>query len=303
MRFSRFATAFFVTLALAFPLTVSGPAAAQIQHAARPHGAPPTASPTDRAPESTPLAAPAGRVETTEVGPQNATAGEVRAFDPVTLFLRADIVVKIVLILLLAASFWSWVVIIDKLVVFRSLKKRAERFETNFWSGRTLDDLYAHYSNRADHPIAAVFVAAVREWKRSFEKGAPRELAHVNERVEKAMNVAIARESERLERGLGFLATTGSTAPFVGLFGTVWGIMHSFEALSTQQNANTIAAVAPGISEALFATALGLLAAIPAVIFYNRLVNELGRYTSKLDTFADELSAFLSRQLDEGHRA
>lgn len=299
-RFVRFAATFFLTLTLAVP--VATPAFAQMQHAARPHGAPPSASPTSNTPEGTPLAAPTGSVETTEVGQLTTVANDAREFNPLALFLRADWVVKTVLVLLVAASFWSWVVIIDKLVVFRGLKKRALKFENNFWSGRTLDDLYSHYSSRADHPIAAVFVAAVREWKRSFEKGAPRDIAHVNERVEKAMNVAIARETERLERGLGFLATTGSTAPFVGLFGTVWGIMHSFEALSTRQDANTIAAVAPGISEALFATALGLLAAIPAVIFYNRLVNELGRYTSKLDTFADELSAFLSRQLDEGSR-
>ena len=154
--------------------------------------------------------------------------------------------------------------------MFRTLKRRAERFEQNFWSGRALDDLYSHYSSRADHPIAAVFVAAVREWKRSFEKGTPRDLANVGERVEKAMSVSIARETERIERGMGFLATVGSTAPFVGLFGTVWGIMHSFEAISARQD-TTIAVVAPGIAEALFATALGLLAAIPGGDFLQPL--------------------------------
>jgi biopolymer transport protein TolQ len=260
----------------------------------------PSAAPTERTSEGTPLAAPAGAVETTVVGQQ--TTGAERTLDPYTLFMRADWVVKIVFVILIAASFWSWVVIIDKWIALRGLRRRAEKFEQNFWSGRTLDDLYAHYNSRADHPIAAVFVAGVREWKRAFEKGVPRDLAAVNDRVEKAMNVSIARETGKLEKGLGFLATVGSTAPFVGLFGTVWGIMHSFEAISMRQD-TTIAVVAPGIAEALFATALGLLAAIPAVVAYNRFVNELSHYTARLDTFSDELSAFLSRQLDEKTRA
>jgi biopolymer transport protein TolQ len=281
-----------LAFAVAAPLMIQAtPAFAQ--------GRGPAAAPTERAPEGTPLAAPTDAVETTIVGPQ--TTGEARAFDPYSLFMRADWVVKVVFVILLAASFWSWVVIIDKWIALRGLRRRAEKFEQNFWSGRTLDDLYAHYSSRADHPIAAVFVAGVREWKRAFEKGVPRDLAAVNDRVEKAMNVSIARETGKLERGLGFLATVGSTAPFVGLFGTVWGIMHSFEAISARQD-TTIAVVAPGISEALFATALGLLAAIPAVVAYNRFVNELSHYTARLDTFSDELSAFLSRQLDEKTR-
>jgi biopolymer transport protein TolQ len=149
--------------------------------------------------------------------------------------------------------------------------------------------------------MAAVFVAALREWRRSLEKVAnPKDAMHlgVRDRVEKAMNVAIQRETEKLERGLSFLATVGSTAPFVGLFGTVWGIMNSFQAIASRQD-TTLAVVAPGIAEALFATALGLLAAIPAVIAYNRFVNELGRYGGRLEAFADEFSAFLSRQLDE----
>jgi len=297
MRFMRFAASSLMALTLAF---TAAPAFAQMAHAPTAHGRPPAASPTAPAPEGRPLAAPAGAVDTTIVGPQT-TGTEERAFDPIALFLRADMVVKAVLALLLLASFWSWVVIIDKMIAFRMLKRRAARFEQTFWSGRALDDLYSHYASRADHPIAAMFVAGLREWKRSFEKGPPRDLALVNERVEKAMNVSIARETEKLERGLGFLATVGSTAPFIGLFGTVWGIMHSFEAISARQD-TTIAVVAPGIAEALFATALGLLAAIPAVIFYNRFVNELSRYTARLDTFSDELSAFLSRQLDENTR-
>jgi biopolymer transport protein TolQ len=217
--------------------------------------------------------------------------------------MRADFVVKSVLLLLILASFWSWVLIIDKTISIGSLKRKAKRFEKSFWSGRSLDELYAQHSQRSDQPFTAVFVAALREWKRSFEGGVPRDalIAGVKDRVEKAMSVSIQREIEKIERGLGYLATVGSTAPFVGLFGTVWGIMTSFQAIATRQD-TTLAVVAPGIAEALFATALGLLAAIPAVIAYNRFVNEVGRYSNRLEAFADEFSAFLSRQLDERSR-
>ena len=148
--------------------------------------------------------------------------------------------------------------------------------------------------------MAAVFASALREWRRAFEDGAPKEavLAGVKDRIEKAMSVTITRETDGIERQLGFLATVGATAPFVGLFGTVWGIMNSFSAIAARHD-TTLAVVAPGIAEALFATAMGLLAAIPAVIFYNRFVNEIGRYANRLDAFADEFSAILSRQLDE----
>jgi biopolymer transport protein TolQ len=217
--------------------------------------------------------------------------------------LRADIVVKAVLGLLVLASFWSWVLIVDKWIAFSMLKRKARRFEKTFWSGRSLEDLYAQYNQRTDQPFTAVFVAALREWKRSFEGGtpAPAQLANVKDRVEKAMNVSIQRETEKIERGLAYLATVGSTAPFVGLFGTVWGIMTAFTAIAAR-NDTTLATVAPGIADALFATALGLVAAIPAVIAYNRFVNELGRYTGRLESFADEFSSFLSRQLDERAR-
>jgi biopolymer transport protein TolQ len=217
--------------------------------------------------------------------------------------MRADFVVKSVLLLLIFASFWSWVLIIDKSLVIGGLKRKARRFEKTFWSGRSLDELYAQHSQRSDQPFTAVFVAALREWKRSFEGGVPRDalIPGVKDRVEKAMSVSIHREIEKIERGLGYLATVGSTAPFVGLFGTVWGIMNSFQAIAQRQD-TTLAVVAPGIAEALFATALGLLAAIPAVIAYNRFVNEVGRYENRLEAFADEFSAFLSRQLDERSR-
>ena len=264
-------------------------------------GRPPVAAPTGQGAESAPLAAPSGDVQTELVGPQGADTAEV--FTPVGLFMRADFVVKTVLIMLILASFWSWVLIIDKSFAIGALKRKASRFEKTFWSGRSLDELYAQHSQRSDQPFTAVFVAALREWKRSFEGGVPRDalIPGVKDRVEKAMSVSIHREIEKIERGLGYLATVGSTAPFVGLFGTVWGIMNSFQAIAQRQD-TTLAVVAPGIAEALFATALGLLAAIPAVIAYNRFVNEVGRYENRLEAFADEFSAFLSRQLDERSR-
>jgi biopolymer transport protein TolQ len=148
-----------------------------------------------------------------------------------------------------------------------------------------------------------MFIAALREWRRAFDGGTPREslLAGVKERIDKAMSVTILRETDGIEKNLGILATIGSVSPFVGLFGTVWGIMNSFSAIAARHD-TTLAVVAPGIAEALFATAMGLLAAIPAVIFYNRFVAEIGRYVNQLDAFSDEFSAILSRQLDEKAR-
>ncbi len=290
---------------LAFVLSLvfdggGGSAMAQFQRAAPGGGRPPVAAPSGPAAESAPLAAPEG---VRESGGADAAAEIQQSFTPVGLFLRADIVVKGVLALLILASFWSWVLIVDKGIAFYSLKRKARTFEKSFWSGRSLEELYAQHQQRADQPFTAVFVAALREWKRSFEGGPPREnqLASVKDRVEKAMNVSIQREVEKIERGLGYLATVGSTAPFVGLFGTVWGIMTAFQAIAARQD-TTLAVVAPGIADALFATALGLVAAIPAVIAYNRFVNELGRYTGRLEAFADEFSTFLSRQLDERSR-
>ena len=277
------------------------PAYAQLQPAQSNEGAPPIAAPTGGPAERGAIAAPPGTVQAPGAAGLGAAANETaQTFTPYGLFMRADIVVKAVLILLLLASFWSWVLIIDKGIAFFTLKRKARDFERTFWSGRSLEDLYAQHSQQAAQPFMAVFVAAWREFKRSFEGSAPRDvvLAGVKERVEKAMNVSIQRELEKIERGLGYLATVGSTAPFVGLFGTVWGIMTSFQAIAQRQD-TTLAVVAPGIAEALFATALGLLAAIPAVIAYNRFINEVGRYGGRLDAFADEFSAFLSRQLDE----
>ncbi|MEM9123462.1 MAG: protein TolQ, partial [Pseudomonadota bacterium] len=193
---------------------------------------------------------------------------------------RADIVVKTVMIMLVIASFWSWAIIFDKGMKLGSLRRRANKFEDVFWSGRSLDDLYKNLGHKPDHPFAVVFVAAMREWKRSFEAGSVATgdgWMGLGQRIDKVMNVTISRELTSVERGLGFLATVGSTAPFIGLFGTVWGIMNSFQSIAASQD-TSLAVVAPGIAEALFATALGLFAAIPAVIFYNR-------YSSQLDSY------------------
>jgi len=303
MKFKSLAVAAMVAFTIGLlPVAGTAPAFAQLQPAAPVgEGPPPIAAPTGTPADRAPIAAPSGAVQA-QAFPAGAAASSETSdtFTPIGLFMRADIVVKGVLMLLLLASFWSWVLIIDKAFAFFTLKRKARDFERNFWSGRSLEDLYAQHSHNADQPFTAVFVAALREWKRSFEGGAPREVlaTGVKERVEKAMNVSIQRELEKIERGLGYLATVGSTAPFVGLFGTVWGIMTSFQAIAARQD-TTLAVVAPGIAEALFATALGLLAAIPAVIAYNRFIAEVGRYGGRLDAFADEFSAFLSRQLDE----
>ncbi len=303
MKRMRLAAAVLTALVFLLPLAPGGtPALAQLSREQPTHGSPPSAAPTAPAAESgtlqPPNAAPTETIDTTLVGSQ--ATGMGGAFSPIGLFMRADIVVKGVLVLLLVVSFWSWVIIIDKSFAYGTLRRKADKFEQNFWSGRSLDELYAQYSSRADHPIATLFAAGLPEWKRSFEHGPPSggNIPGIKERVTKAMNVSIQREMDKAERGLGFLATVGSTAPFVGLFGTVWGIMNSFRAIAAEHN-TTLAVVAPGIAEALFATALGLLAAIPAVVAYNKFVNDMGRYTGRLEGFSDEFSAFLSRQLDE----
>ena len=172
-----------------------------------------------------------------------------------------------------------------------------DRFEKVFWSGQSLEELYRSLTGRTPQGMASVFVAAMREWKRSFEAGARSQFG-LQTRIEKVLDVTIAREVGRLEKRLLFLATVGSAGPFVGLFGTVWGIMNSFQSIAASNN-TSLAVVAPGIAEALLATALGLLAAIPAVIAYNKLSSEAGRIGDRLEAFADEFSAILSRQADE----
>ncbi|MGD1888344.1 MAG: protein TolQ [Cohaesibacteraceae bacterium] len=213
------------------------------------------------------------------------------------LFLQAHIVVKVVMIGLIVASVWCWGIVIDKWLMFARNKKAMDRFERVFWSGQSLEELYHATQQRSNTTTASVFVAAMREWKRSHERNAS-SMIGLQTRIDKVMDVTIARESERMERSLLVLASVGSAGPFIGLFGTVWGIMTAFQAIAATENAN-LAVVAPGIAEALFATALGLVAAIPATIFYNKFVNDVGRQTTRLEGFADEFSAILSRQIDE----
>ena len=218
-----------------------------------------------------------------------------------SLVVRADIIVKAVLVLLLAASIWCWAIIFEKFRRMRDVTAKADTFEEAFWSGGSLDDLYAKIGRTPGDPMEMLFSSAMREWQRSESTGlAGRDqlVAGLRDRIHQVMRLTISREMEGLERYLGFLATVGSTAPFIGLFGTVWGIMNSFQSIAVSKN-TSLAVVAPGIAEALFATALGLVAAIPAVIAYNKFSNDLGRYANRLDGFAAEFTAILSRQLDE----
>ncbi len=214
-----------------------------------------------------------------------------------TLFWHASWIVKAVMIGLLIASVWVWAIAIDKTVLYARTRRAMDRFEQTFWSGESLEELYRSLTSKPNHSMAALFVAAMREWKRSFE-GSPRSFAGLQMRIEKVMEVTIAREVERLEKRLLVLATVGSAGPFIGLFGTVWGIMTSFQSIAASKN-TSLAVVAPGIAEALFATAIGLVAAIPATIFYNKFASEVNKQAQRLEGFADEFAAILSRQIDE----
>jgi biopolymer transport protein TolQ len=215
----------------------------------------------------------------------------------VALFLQAHLVVKLTILGLIAASIWSWAIILDKTMLFRRLKRRMDRFEAAFWSGQSPEELYRVLAGTRAGGLAALFIAGMQEWKRTFASGA-RSAIGLQTRLDRVLDVAIRRETETIERRLLFLATVGSAAPFVGLFGTVWGIMSSFQAIAASKN-TALAVVAPGIAEALLATALGLLAAIPAVVAYNKLSGQAARIGQRLEAFADEFFAILSRQMDE----
>ena len=218
------------------------------------------------------------------------------------LFMQADLVVKSIMIMLILASFWCWAIIFEKLLRLRRLWSQAEEFEEAFWSGGSLEDLYDRIDNRPSNPMASIFTAAMREWRRSASKGLSdtASKASLAQRIERVMHVTVGREMDGLERNMTFLASVGSTAPFIGLLGTVWGIMNSFQAIAMSKD-TSLAVVAPGIAEALFATALGLVAAIPAVVAYNKISTDLGRYAARLDSFANEFSAILSRQFEESN--
>jgi biopolymer transport protein TolQ len=214
-----------------------------------------------------------------------------------SLFMQAGFVVKLVMLGLVGASIWTWAIVVDKVVTYNRVRRQLDKFEQVFWSGQSLEELYRSLSDRKSTGMGAIFVAAMREWKKSFERGAKSPIG-LQMRIDKAMDVTLARESEALEARLGSLATIGSAAPFIGLFGTVVGIMTSFQAIAGSKSTN-LAVVAPGIAEALLATAIGLLAAIPAVIAYNKFSADAGKIAGRLEGFADEFSGILSRQIDE----
>jgi biopolymer transport protein TolQ len=253
---------------------------------------------TTQAVPTTPLdAVPTVPLDVTQI------AGSVPAFDLTIwgLFLQADIIVKLVIILLVLASFWSWTIIFEKVARLRRLRARARQFEEAFWSGGSLEELFDRIGSKPPDPMSSIFVAAMREWRRSAAKGllgSDEIKAGLKDRIERVMDITLGREIEKIERHMVYLASVGSSAPFVGLFGTVWGIMNSFAGIAASKN-TSLAVVAPGIAEALFATALGLVAAIPAVLAYNKLSGDIGRYGHRLEAFAGEFNAILSRQLEE----
>jgi biopolymer transport protein TolQ len=221
-------------------------------------------------------------------------------FSIISLVMTADPVVKAVMIILAIASVWSWAIAIDKWLQFGDLNSRARQFEKQFWSGQSLEDLDDAVSDRPRDAMARVFAAAAREWREARRSGAmaPAQVSLVQDRCDRLMSAQIERELSRVSKGVAVLATIGASAPFIGLFGTVWGVMDSFTRIAAAKETN-IVVVAPGIAEALFATAMGLAAAIPAVIFYNKFSGDLDRFADKLESFSDEVAARLSRRLSE----
>ncbi|MDY4885010.1 MAG: protein TolQ [Alphaproteobacteria bacterium] len=229
----------------------------------------------------------------------NTAANQMSMWD---LVWASDTVTKVVMIGLIAASVWSWTIIFEKFSTLRQVKRNTKKFEEAFWSGGSLDRLYDAIGNHPRDPMSAMFMAAMKEWRRSniMKSKTDRGLrgASLQQRVEKAMMVAMDKELDDMDNRLGFLASTGSVAPLVGLFGTVWGIINSFNAIAATQS-NSLSAMAPGIAEALFTTAFGLIAAIPAVVTYNMITTDVDRYAKRLENFIAEFSTILSREIDD----
>ena len=224
----------------------------------------------------------------------------VTDFSLLSLFLRADLVVKTVIIVLIVSSVWSWTIIASKIVALKKILKLENEFDEIFWLGNSFDDLYETFNHNQNDPKSKIFCSAMDEWKKSKKKRTQMDSNYINslkERMNRSMVVTFNKESELIEKNLTFLATAGSTAPFVGLFGTVWGIMNSFQSIAIAQNTN-LAVVAPGIAEALFATALGLFVAIPAVVAYNKISSDLSKYFISLESFIDQFSTIFFRQLE-----
>ena len=230
----------------------------------------------------------------------NLSAG-VMDFSLLSLFLRADLVVKSVIIILIISSVYSWTVIISKIVRMRQLKQLDSEFDEIFWSGNSFEDLYDTFNYNQNDLKSKIFCSAIAEWKKSNKDVGRMQASGLNslkERMSRSMQVTFNKESEIIEKNLTFLATCGSTAPFIGLFGTVWGIMNSFQSIAIAQN-TSLSVVAPGIAEALFATALGLFVAIPAVVAYNKISSDLSKYFVSLETFMDEFTTIFFRQLED----
>ena len=222
-------------------------------------------------------------------------------FSFLTLFLRADWVVKSVIIILILASVWSWTVIVSKLIRIKKINFISAEFEELFWSGNSLEDLYDTLQEGSEDPKVNVFCAGMEEWKKSKKKLKINNQSTINslkERMTRSMNSCFSREIESVEKNLTFLATAGSTAPFVGLFGTVWGIMNSFQSIAIAQNTN-LAVVAPGIAEALFATALGLFVAIPSVVAFNKISSDINKVSLSIEDFMNEFTTIFFRQLEQ----
>ena len=236
-----------------------------------------------------------------EVNTINNIASENVDFSMFALFMSADLVVKSVIIILILASIYSWSIIVSKLLRLRQLRQMEKEFEEIFWSGNSFEDLYETLNFNKLDPKSKIFCAAILEWKKSkptVNSEISSNIELLKDRMERSMVVTFNKESEKVEKNLTFLATSGSTAPFIGLFGTVWGIMNSFKSIAVAQNTN-LSVVAPGIAEALFATALGLFVAIPAVVAYNKISSDLSKYFISLETFMDEFTTIFFRQLEK----
>ena len=245
-----------------------------------------------------------GHMEPTMMGAAAQAGGAMASHDlsVVSLFLAADLVVKLVMLMLLVASVGCWAVIFEKSLRIRRLNAAADQFEDSFWSGGSLDALFDQVGKAPADPMSAIFAAGMREWRHASDRGLTASgtmRASLQQRVERVMSLSINREMAEIEKHMTFLASVGSTAPFIGLFGTVWGIMDSFTSIANTNN-TSLAVVAPGIAEALFATALGLLAAIPAAVAYNKFATDIGRYGDRLEAFSVEFAAILSRHLEGG---
>ncbi len=233
-----------------------------------------------------------------EINKVNISA-EASDFSMLSLFMQADFVVKSVIVILILASIYSWNVIVAKIIRMRQLKNLEKEFDEIFWSGNSFEDLYETLNFNKTDPKSKIFCAAILEWKKSNSQAKESlDLHSLKDRMERSMSIIFNKESENIEKNLTFLATAGSTAPFIGLFGTVWGIMNSFKSIAIAQNTN-LAVVAPGIAEALFATALGLFVAIPAVVAYNKISNDISKYFNSLETFMDEFTTIFFRQLEK----